>query len=154
MDTSFEVRLPHTKLVDLQLSLSSWISKKSCMKKELEFHASHTIQPGKIFMGRLFTLLSGARRAHHHIQPSQATRSDLLWWATFISSWNGISIIPSNTTGQVPHDVRGDGFSYNGPSLAKEKDGNTGCKYYGEGTTAHHISLYSLGSDQYGAAPL
>ena len=34
----------------------------------------------------------------------------------------------------------GDGSSYNGPSLAKEKDGNAGCKYYGEGTTAHHIS--------------
>ena len=49
---------------------------------------------------------------------------------------------------------RGDGSSYNGPSLAKEKDGNAGCKYYGEVTTAHHISLCSLGSDQYGAAPL
>ena len=47
MDTSFEVRLPHTKLVDLQLSLSSWISMKLCMKEELESHASNIIQPGK-----------------------------------------------------------------------------------------------------------
>jgi len=101
-----EIQLPHSKLSDLKLTISSWISKKSCTKRELESitgrlaHASQVVQPGKTFMGRLFALLSGVRRAHHHIRLNQAIRSDLLWWATFISSWNGISFVHPDMLGQ------------------------------------------------------
>ena len=108
---SCEVRLPEAKLAALHHSLLSWIARKSCTRKELESitgrlaHASHVVQPGKTFMSRLFALLSGAHKAHHHIRLSQATRSDMLWWATFVSTWNGISFICPYTSGQFLHEI-------------------------------------------------
>ena len=60
----------HTSYNQLVLYLSSWISRKSCTRKELESivghlaHASPVVKPGKTFMGRLFGLLSGACTRH------------------------------------------------------------------------------------------
>ena len=86
-----EVRLPVAKLANLQVSLSLWISRKLCTRKELESiirhlaHDSRVVHPGKT-TDRLFGLLSGACKAHHHVLLNQETWSDMPWWATFVSS--------------------------------------------------------------------
>ena len=141
---SCEVQLPEAKLAALHHTLLSWIARKSCMRKELESiigrlaHANHVVQPGKTFMSRLFALLSSACKAHHHIRLSQATRSDMLWWATFVSTWNEISFIRPYTSGQFLHEIRtdalsavvqcaqhlGDGSNYCGLSPAKANGSN------------------------------
>ena len=56
-------------------------------------HASRVVKPGKTFMRRLFKLLSGVSRAHHHVRLGVAAWSDLLWWYTFMAQWNGIGMI-------------------------------------------------------------
>ena len=95
-----EIRIPAKKLDDIRKELQGWIGRKSCRRKDLESlvgrlcHASKVVKPGKTFMRRLFEALSGARRAHHHIRLGSEVRSDILWWYTFMSDWNGISIIP------------------------------------------------------------
>ena len=105
-----EVCLPAAKLANLQLSIS-WISRKSCTRKELESivghlaHASPVVKPGKTFMGRLFGLLSGACKAHHHVRLNQETRSDMLWWATFVSSWNRVFIFQPHNSGKSLFEV-------------------------------------------------
>lgn len=43
-------------------------------------------------MRRMFELLSGA--PYHHVHLNTDFRSDILWWDTFLESWNGISMIP------------------------------------------------------------
>ena len=59
-------------------------------------HASRVIKPGKTFMRRMFELLAGIRRAHHHVRLNVSLRSDLLWWSIFMESWNGITLLSEN----------------------------------------------------------
>ena len=105
------IRLPQLKLRELQFCIKSWIGRKSCRKKDLESlvgklaHASQVVQPGKTFMRRMFELLAGTRLAHHHIRLSKAFRSDLLWWATFLEAWNGITMMQGGNPSQVSHQV-------------------------------------------------
>ena len=94
------LRLPMTKLVELQDLLTSWLGKKSCLKCELQSlagklqHACKVVRPGRTFLRRVFELLSVTSRKHHHIRLNAMFRSDLLWWSTFLSTWNGVAIIP------------------------------------------------------------
>ena len=100
-----EIRLPLRKLTELQLLIRQWVGRKLCTQKELESfigklaYAAKVVQPGKTFMRRMFELLGGARRSHHHIRLNTSFQSDVLWWDAFLESWNGISMIHS---GQQP----------------------------------------------------
>ena len=107
------IRLPRSKLVELQHLIKSWESRRSCTRRDLESlvgklaHASQVVQPGKTFMRRMFELLAGTRLAHHHIRLSKAFRSDLQWWATFLEVWNGVTMMQrgSQCSGQASHHV-------------------------------------------------
>lgn len=94
-----EIRLPPGKLSELQELIVQWRGKRSTKKKDLESlvgklaFASRVVRPGKTFMRRMFQLLSGIRQDHHHVRLNAEFRSDLLWWATFIQSWNGVSVM-------------------------------------------------------------
>jgi len=107
------IRLPRSKLVELQHLIKSWESQRSCTRRDLESlvgklaHASQVVQPGKTFMRRMFELLAGTRLAHHHICLSKAFRSDLQWWATFLEVWNGVTMMQcgSQCSGQASHYV-------------------------------------------------
>ena len=95
----WEIRLPNEKLKELQDLVKKWADRRSCTIWELESlvgrlaHASRVIKPGKTFMRRLFELLAGTRRAHHHIRLNVSFRSDLLWWSIFMESWNGVTLL-------------------------------------------------------------
>ena len=100
IDTSaMQLRLPHTKLTELRSLLKEWRLKRACRKRELESltgklqHASSVVKPGRTFLRRLFELLAGTRKDHHHIPLRGAARSDIAWWDIFIEAWNGVSII-------------------------------------------------------------
>ena len=93
------IRLPLAKLTEMQQLIQDWQKKKSATKKELESlvgklaFASQVVKPGKTFLRRMFELISVARHSHHHIRLNVEFRSDLYWWATFLCSWNGVSIL-------------------------------------------------------------
>ena len=100
MDTlAMAIRLPPRKLSDLLQLLCHWRGKGSCKRKELESlvgklgHASRVVPPGRTFLRRLFELLRRTRRGHHHIRLNKFSQADIQWWATFLESWNGISMI-------------------------------------------------------------
>ena len=100
---SMVIRLPQAELTELQQLIQSWVHRRSCTRGELESlvgklaHASKVVQPGKTFMRRMFELLAGTRQAHHHSRLSVSFRSDLLWWATFLESWNGVALMQSRS---------------------------------------------------------
>ena len=100
--TNWEIRLPREKLKELQDFVERWLGRRSCTRRELESlvgrltHASHVITPGKTFLRRLFELLAATRQAHHHIRLNSSYRSDLLWWSSFMETWNLISMIPES----------------------------------------------------------
>ena len=108
---AMELRLPLHKLRELQTLVGSWLEHRgSSTREELESligklsHACKVVRPGKTFMRRMFELLSGTRRAHHHVRLNTAIRSDLCWWAAFMEGWNGASLVQEFGTRQASHE--------------------------------------------------
>ena len=57
------------------------------------------VRPGRRFLSALLDLLPVAKKWHHLIHLNSSFKADLKWWASFLQSWNGISILfltPSN----------------------------------------------------------
>ena len=107
---ALELRLPQVKLVELQQTVVSWLDRTDCLKKELESlhgklaHASKVVKLGKTFTRRLIELLAGFRKPYYHVRLNQEFKADLMWWVTFMRSWNGTAIItPTEQGRQVLH---------------------------------------------------
>ena len=47
----------------------------------------------------------GRSAAHHHIRLGSPFRSYLRWWATFLGTWNGVTMLPVHSSGQPLHHV-------------------------------------------------
>ena len=96
---NMEIRLPREKLTRLKATVCSWSRKKACTKRELLSlvgqlsHACKVIKPGRPFLRRLIELSTKAKKMHHHLRLSKATRSDLCWWRFFLENWNGKGLI-------------------------------------------------------------
>ncbi len=94
-----EISLPEQKLAQLKEMLVTWKDKKGCTKKELQSlighlqHAATVVHPGKRFVCGMLSLLHVAHKSHHDIRLNTSFRADLHRWHTFISAWNGISIL-------------------------------------------------------------
>ncbi len=56
-------------------------------------HAAQVVTPGKTFMQRMFELKAKGGRGRRMCRLNAGFRSDILWWATFLESWNGVSIL-------------------------------------------------------------
>ena len=104
--------------------VSTWMGKRSCMRKELESlrgksqHACIVAKLGSSFLRQLFQLQAATKKSHHHVPVWGAVTSDLAWWDTFLESWNKIATIchafPPAMPVAPPHHVYTDaagGFS-------------------------------------------
>ena len=97
-----ELRLPTDKLQRLQTMLHEWGDRKACSRRELESlvgllnHACKVVRSGRSFLRRMLDLLRavpGRPRCPHPIRLNREFRSDLAWWQTFASQWNGVSFL-------------------------------------------------------------
>ena len=99
---TMEIRLPQVKLARLKEEVRAWGEKKSCTKRELQSltghlqHAATVVQPGRTFIRRLYDLLAVGKVPHHHLRLNAEARSDLAWWATFLETWNGVSLMANH----------------------------------------------------------
>ena len=101
-----ELRLPAEKLARIQDELARWSRRRCCRRRQLESlvgllqHASCVVHPGRSFLRRMIALLGHSFRPYHHIRLTKQFHADLLWWRTFLSSWNGVYVLPplSNPT--------------------------------------------------------
>jgi len=97
------IRLPQDKLTSIKKELEEWGVRNKCTKRELLSligklsFASKVVKPGRIFVRRLINLSTTVKKLHYLISLNKEARADIQWWATFVSSWNGISIIQSPT---------------------------------------------------------
>ena len=97
-----QLRLPQEKLHRLQALLAEWGDRKVCGRRELESligtlnHACKVVRSGRSFLRRMLDLLH-AVPSHptrpHPIRLNRDFRSDLMWWHTFVASWNGVSFL-------------------------------------------------------------
>ena len=109
--TTMEVRLPQTKVQELQSEIRDWENRNSCLKKEMESlvgklsHACKVVKPGKTFLRNLYQKLAETVQPYHHIRFNVPVRSDLMWWALFIRSWNGISMLLEYKPQRNDHEI-------------------------------------------------
>ena len=109
------IRLPHGKLQRILSLIREWVGKKSCRKRELESllghlqHAATVVRPGRTFVRRLIELVAAFKHADHWIRLSGATRSDSIWWLTFMEGWNGVSLMPTLEPIAIPLETDASG---------------------------------------------
>ena len=92
------ISIPPEKLQKISLLVLSWMDKTEASLKELQqllgslLNVSRVIRSGRLFVARM---LDSLRRAYHiRVVPLDASfRSDLLWWAQALESWNGVSYL-------------------------------------------------------------
>jgi len=108
---ALELRFPQEKLVELDRTVNSWLNRTDCLKKELESlhgqlaQASKVVKPGKTFTRHVVELMAHFRKLYYHIRFNQEFVADLMWWATFMRSWNGTAIITPTEQGQQVHHI-------------------------------------------------
>ena len=57
-------------------------------------HAATVVRPGRTFLRSLIVASTSVKHLDHHITLRAQARADIAWWYTFVSSWNGQSILP------------------------------------------------------------
>ena len=93
-----QLRLPQEKLARILKLLRSWSGRRTGTKKELQSlagtleDAARIIIPGKAFLRRIYDAAASLAKSHHHIRLNSDVRSDIAWWLTFMTEWNGISL--------------------------------------------------------------
>jgi hypothetical protein len=99
LDTvNMQARLPANKVVRIIAFLDSFMSRKSCTKRELLqllghlYFASRVILAGRSFVSYLLTLSTTVKEMHHHVHLTTACREDMCMWRKFLASWNGVSL--------------------------------------------------------------
>ena len=110
-----ELRLPQEKLTKLKDLLTEWQQKKVCSREQLESllghlnHACKVVTPGRSFISRLISLLTDAKKKHRYMSRlNEDARSDLRWWHTFIESWNGVTILHTQSREHPDHEIWSD----------------------------------------------
>lgn len=121
-----ELRLPTDKLSRLKDMIEQWRSRRTCTKRELLsllgslHHACQVVKPGRSFLRRIIELSKVATQLHHHIRLNAEFRSDLEWWALFLTEWNGVGMMSNVGWTQNRDDV----------TVTSDASGSWGCGAY------------------------
>ena len=125
LDTeALEIRLPEEKLWRIRRTLHAWRDRRSCSKRKLLSmigtlqHASTVVKPGRTFLRRMIDLSKRQVHLDSHLRLNVDFRADLQWWATFIETWNGMSILSALC--KRPIDVK----------VVSDTSGSWGCGAY------------------------
>lgn len=95
--------LPDSKLCELRQLLSDTLLKRSITKRELQSlvgklnFAARVVFGGRTFLRRIIDVTNTLSRPHHHVHINTSLRADLLWWASFLSVFNGKAFFVAST---------------------------------------------------------
>ena len=93
-----ELRMSDVRLNAVKAELNSWLERRAGTKREMLsligklVFLCRVIKPGRIFMRRLITLATKAKKLHHRILLSKEARGDIVWWTRCADQWNGRSV--------------------------------------------------------------
>ena len=94
-----EIRLLQEKLTRIQVKLETWLKKRKATKREilslvgLLQHATKVVRPGRTLVARMYVTAAKLQKMHFLTRLNKVFRSDLMWWHTFLQSWNGLSML-------------------------------------------------------------
>ena len=63
------------------------------------------VRPRKTLLQNLYQKLAETAQPYHHIHFNLPVRSDLMWWALFIQSWNGMSMLLKYRPQRSDHEI-------------------------------------------------
>ena len=81
-------------------------------------HASKVIKPGGPFIRWVIDLASSRSHPESMVRLNKEIRSDIQWWASFLETWNGVSIISALCNRPVDQ------------VLTTDSSGNWGCGWH------------------------
>ena len=93
------LRLPEEKLLQLRKELQGSLSRNRFTKRQLQSlagrlsWAASVVKGGRVFLRRIFNTIRMLRQNTHRVRVNSEVRMDLLWWSSFISTFNGRSVI-------------------------------------------------------------
>ena len=92
---SQQIHLPLDKLREILQELTKWQSHSKTTKGKLLSlidkltFAARAVPAGRLFIRRLITLSTKAKRLHHCIRLNSDAQADITWWQKFLPTWNG-----------------------------------------------------------------
>ena len=96
---TMELRLSDKKLVSIKQELAAFAGLKRASKKQLQSlvgklnWAASVVHGGRVFLRRLINVICSLKHDSHRARLRADVMADVYWWATFLSSFNGRSII-------------------------------------------------------------
>jgi len=107
-----EPRLPEEKLLKLRMEIAAWID---TTKREILSlvgslqHATKVVRCGRAFVSRMYATAAKVRELDFCTRLNLEFRSDLCWWHTFLTDWNGLSLLHWNDSTWSPsHTIQTD----------------------------------------------
>ena len=102
---SFRKSIPPEKIAELLDLLMTWSTKKNCTKRGLQslcgklLWVARCVQHSRVFLSRLLSALKTLSGAlpYHKLNLSEEMRLDIVWWLTYIRSFNGVEFIINPT---------------------------------------------------------
>ncbi|MEW8544940.1 MAG: reverse transcriptase domain-containing protein [Candidatus Thiodiazotropha sp.] len=96
---SMSLSLPADKLNTFKAELKEFLQRKRASKRQLQAIAGRlswaagVVKGGRVFLRRIFDQIGMLKHASHKAVISPEMRQDLLWWYTFLETFNGKSAI-------------------------------------------------------------
>lgn len=93
------LRLPDEKLIQVRQELSLFQLRKRASKKQLQSLAgklnfcASVVYGGRVFSRRIIDTINLLKEGSHKIRLSNSIKSDILWWHSFMASFNGRSML-------------------------------------------------------------
>ena len=90
------ISVPEDKVVKLKEELSTWLSRSSFNKRQLQSllgklsYVTACVQPGRIFTNRLLNVLRSFMSRKKRLPVTKEMRNDILWWLHFLDLHNGV----------------------------------------------------------------
>lgn len=94
-----EVKVPRDKVEKARLLITNLETRKKVTLKELQSvigslsFLSRAVRPGRVFLQRLIALTRKVHKPHHYVPISVGARHDAAMWRTFLTAFNGVSIM-------------------------------------------------------------
>ena len=94
-----ELRLSSDKLDTIRAKLFAFAGRKRASKKQLQSligvlnWAASVVRGGRVFLRRLIDATCGLRCDVHRVRLGTEALADIKWWAAFMASFNGRSVI-------------------------------------------------------------
>ena len=105
IDTAqMQLRVPPDKLQRVKELITTWLSKKSSTKRDilslvgLLQHITKVVQSGRTFVSRMYATAAKVQQLDFYTRLNKDFRSDLVWWHTFLTNWNGLSLLKHAST--------------------------------------------------------